>query len=525
MIPTTEWKFFEGTEQRIKHLARHQAENRLALHAGKAPPWPREELAQRTATLLHEMDYPSRVEAAFAMNPSPEEARHLQLHRRWVLRALFETHPDLVPLLSRIEDTVGAFRMEAGGRTLTHAERRNILHHEPDRDIREAAYRALLPLGEALEEDLRELIRRRELLARTVAETGFPTLAFHFHDVDRSEAVALLDEVERTTRSAFESAREAIARVLDVHEVVPWDLDYGLNRLSPVAAEPFPPEQALAAARAQAKRWGLDAAVSVDSGDAVAGTVSVPVEIPQEVRLLLAGDAGQEGLRGAFREMGKALHHAHITTRRHFLEQEAPGLTEATAAVFETVQRDAGWLAAHLDAPDVVIQEHREAQRLRRIVDLRRRAALTTFENLVYAQSDLDPGRLYFDVAEQLLHETRRPDVVWPTHVDLAHSPLHGYWELQGEMVAAQIWRHLEETFHEPWKDPGVGTWLRDKLFSMGARVEPDEKIAQATGSPPHPKPLFDSLEVVFEGPALREADVPDRYVDDVFGDSDPGGA
>jgi peptidyl-dipeptidase A len=461
------------------------------------------------------MDYPSRVEAALAMDPSPEEARHLQLHRRWVLRTLFETHPDLVPLLNSIEDTVLAFRMEAGGRPLTYAERRNLLHHEPDRDLREAAYRALLPLGEALEAD-------QELLARAVAETGFPTLAFHFHDLDRSEAVALLDEVERTTRDAFETAREAVARVLDVHEVSPWDLDYGLNRLSPVGAEPFPPEQALAAARAQAKRWNLDAPVPVETGDAVGGTVSVPVEVPDAVRLLLAGDAGQEGLRTAFRELGKALHHASITTRRHFLEQEAPGLTEATAALFETVQRDAGWLAAHLDVPDTVIREHREAQRFYRIVSLRRRAALTTFENLVYAQSDLDPGRLYFDVTEQLLHETRRPDIVWPTHVDIALAPLHAYWKLHGEMIAAQIWEHLAKEFAEPWKDPGVGTWLRERLFSMGARLEASEKIAQATGLPPHPKPLFNSLEVSFEGPTLREADVADRYVDDVFGDHDP---
>lgn len=523
MIPASEWKFFEGTEQRIKHLARHRAENLLALHAGKTPPWPRDELARRTATILHEMDYPSRVEAAFAMDPTPEEARHLELHRRWVLRTLFETHPDLVPLLTRIEDRVLGFVLEMDGRPFSPAARRNILHHEPDRARRESAYRAVLPLGEALEDDLKELIRRRELLARSVAETGFPSLAFHFHGRDRAEAVALLDEMERTTRSAFKEAHDAIARVLDVHEVLPWDLDYGLNRLSPVGSDPFPAEQSLAAARAQARRWNLNVDVPVEACDSFLGTRSVAVEVPGEVRVLLAGDAGQGGLRSTFRALGQALHHAHITTRRHFLEQEAPGLTEATGALFAGVLRDGGWLAKHLDVPARDIEEHQKAERFRRIVELRRRAALTTFENLVYARSEVEPGRLYFDVAEQLLQETRRPDVVWPTHVGLALAPLHAYWELHGEMVAAQVWERLTRDFAEPWRNPQVGPWLRDHVFAAGARLGESEKIEQATGSPPRPEPLFASLEVSFSGPALTESEgVPDRFVDEVFGSREP---
>ena len=62
MIPETEWKFFEGTEQRVKHLARHQEENALAQLRGDPPPWDPSELAERQIAILQEMDYPARIE-------------------------------------------------------------------------------------------------------------------------------------------------------------------------------------------------------------------------------------------------------------------------------------------------------------------------------------------------------------------------------------------------------------------------------------------------------------------------------
>ena len=62
MIPDTEWKFFAGTEQRIKHLARHQEENALSLLRGDPPPWDPSELAERQIGILQAMaryDHPA----------------------------------------------------------------------------------------------------------------------------------------------------------------------------------------------------------------------------------------------------------------------------------------------------------------------------------------------------------------------------------------------------------------------------------------------------------------------------------
>jgi len=192
VIPVTEWKFFEGTEQRIKHLAGHRQENLLALYRGEALPWDPQELAAREAAVLQEFEYPARVEAAFGLDPTPGERRHLELHRRWALGAMFQTHPDLVSLEVPLLERSLRFRPRVGDREVSRPELQAILLTEENRDLREAAYDALAPLGEELEADLTELIRRREMLSRALLETGYPEVILAAREQDRAEVVGLL---------------------------------------------------------------------------------------------------------------------------------------------------------------------------------------------------------------------------------------------------------------------------------------------------------------------------------------------
>jgi DNA-binding transcriptional ArsR family regulator len=523
VIPESEWKFFEGTEQRIKHLARHQAENACALAAGSPLPWDPGELAERQSSILQELDYPARVEQALGMDPTPLEARHLDLHRRWALRALFETHPDLFPLVHDLQQTAASFRPVVSGREATRADLRRILRFEPDRDLRESAWMALVPLGEALEPDLTELIRRRELLARSVADTGFPALAFHFHEQERGNAVGLLDEFERFTRKAYDNTRAEIARTLGLHAVEPWDLDYGLTRLGELSSDLFPADRAAEAAVTQAKRWGFDAdAISVVEADVPEGRLVQPVELPETVRVLHQAHTGFDAYEAMFRSVGEAVHHTCIRARRHFLEQESPALLAGTAAIFRAVLEDPAWLAEQTGASPAEVEIHVRVTRDRRIVELRRQAAHTAFENLVYAQSDLEPQRLYGDVMEHLMHDTRRAAVVWPAHPHLVPNPLSRFSSIIGAMIASVTLEHLGREFSEPWRAEEVGRWLSENYFEPGARVAWPEKVRAATGSEVSITALARDLGVSYDGPTLDDSeDVSDEAAADYFKDID----
>jgi len=523
VIPESEWKFFEGTEQRIKHLARHQAENAHALVTDSPLPWDPAELAERQAAILQELDYPARVEQALEMGPTAAEARHLDLHRRWALRALFETHPDLFPLVHALQKTVASFRPKVSGRVTTRAEVRRILRFEPDRDLRENAWMASAALGEKMEADMAELIRRRELLARSVAETGFPALAFHFYEQDRGTAVGLLDEFERFTRKAYEETRADIARELELHAVEPWDLDYGLTRLGELSPDLFPTEKATDAVKDQVQRWGLSSdSIVVQEVDLPEGWLTQPVELPGNVRVLYQGHTGLEAYETMFQALGQAVHHTQIRARRHFLEQESPALLAATAAIFRSVLQDEGWLVEETGASRSEVKAHLRVQRNRRILELRRQTAHIAFENLVYAQSDLEPQRLYADVMEHLLHDTRRPAVVWPAHAHLVPRPLSQFSSIIGSMIASQTWEHLGREFAEVWKSKEVGPWLSKHYFEPGARVPWQEKIQAATGAELSIAALARDFGVTYEGPTLEDSeDVSDEAAAEYFKDID----
>lgn len=500
VIPDSEWKFFEGTEQRLKHLARHRAENLVALLERQPLPWDPAELDARQVRSLEEMDYPARLEAAFELGPTPEQERHLILHRRWALRALFESHPDLAPLAHDLETRWAGLRPESDR---SWAEIASDARGAPDRDRREAAWKAMAGAAASQIEDAAELLKRRELLGRALLAIGFPVIAFHFQELDRSEIVGLIDVLERFTRRTFEETRREIASALDVHDLEPWDMDVGFAKLGELP--PGDVNRAMRSILEEAKRWGFDSNTFpkfVESPDLIHEAWPVWVEIPGDTRVLFRPGHDWATLRARVRAFGAALHGAGARSRRHFLEQDSAVMQEATGRIFEGLLDDPDWLKAHTDADEPAIRQHLYVSRRRRILELRRAAALTAFENLAYAPSELEPQRLYADVMEHMLQETRRPETVWASHPDLIFRPFAQGAALVGAMVAAQSGRALASIETNRRAD-----WLVEHYLGPAAREPILSRVERATGAPLDLEALANDLGVEAEGPTLTEAE------------------
>ena len=515
MIPQSEWKFFEGTEQRLKHLARHRAENLSALLRGDPLPWDPAELDQRGIRTLEELDYPARIEAAFDLEPTPAEERHLILHRRWALASLFTSHPDLAPLEHDLRTRWAGLRPQL--EKSTWAEAAAVARLDPDRDRRESAWKALHILGASLAEDTNELIRRRELLARMLVETGFPVVAFHFHELDRSEIVGLLDILERYTRRTFEQTRREIASTLEVHDLEPWDMDVGFARLGELPASALPEPDTLL--RTEAERWGFDPSrfpTLEETPNLMLDAWPMWVDAPREARVLFRPGNDWTTLRARFRAFGAALHGTHVAPRRHFLEQDSAVMVEATGRIFEGLLDDGEWLSRHMKTDGSTIENHLEIARRRRILELRRDAALTAFENLAYAPSELDPQRLYADVVEHMLQETRRPEAMWASHPDLVFRPFARGAAIAGAMLAAQTRSVLKRI---DAKDRAG--WLIEHYLGPAASKTILERVELATGATPQTDALAEELGVEAEAPTLgsseeAEADALAEYFKDI---------
>jgi hypothetical protein len=155
-------------------------------------------------------------------------------------------------------------------------------------------------------------------------------------------------------------------------------------------------------------------------------------------------------------------------------------------------------------------------------VELRRDVARTAFENLVYAQSDLDPHRLYSEVVEQTLLETRRPAPRWPLDPYPVIDPFRRASRVLGALIAAQFAERMTERFPEPWRREEAGMWLREEVLRGGAAEPWETRVERATGSPPGIGPLARELGLRFEGPTLTEAEgVSDEEAEEYFKDID----
>jgi hypothetical protein len=300
-------------------------------------------------------------------------------------------------------------------------------------------------------------------------------------------------------------------------------MDYGLSLPEEPAQNSFSAEDALEAAKEQARRWGFDPEpVTVEEQEISQEWITLAVEIPGEIRILHRPHTGYAAYRSLFRAFGQALHHTGIASKRHFLEQESPAILEGTARIFEAVLRDRRWLAEHTRLSEAEIEAHLRAERNQRILELRRKAANTAFENLVYTQTDLDPQRLHSEVTEQMLHDTSRPGVLWPTVPHFVFSPLGQFSSIVGSMIGAQTWQHLNREFPEAWKHGGAGNWLRQEYFEPGAGLAWERKVKEATKAPVSIEPLARDLHVTFDGPTLEEGEgISDQEAEDYFKDID----
>ena len=195
-------------------------------------------------------------------------------------------------------------------------------------------------------------------------------------------------------------------------------------------------------------------------------------------------------------------------------------MREATGRILEGVLDDPDWLRQHTKGDDAAVKQHLYVSRRRRILELRRYAALTAFENLAYAPSELDPQRLYADVMEHMLQDTRRPEAVWASHPELVMRPFAHGAAMVAAMVSAQSRRALASV--DASKRAG---WLVEHYLGPAAREPITSRVERATGAPLDMEALAEELGVEAEGPTLAEVEeMKDDALAEYFKDIDLSG-
>jgi peptidyl-dipeptidase A len=129
-----------------------------------------------------------------------------------------------------------------------------------------------------------------------------------------------------------------------------------------------------------------------------------------------------------------------------------------------------------------------KALRLQMIVFSRWAQVMYRFEKSMYENPDQDLNKLWWDTVEkyQLLKKPEgrnMPD--WATKIHIALYPCYYHNYLLGEILASQLYSYITTNVVKNPSFAGekaAGDYLREKVFSPGARYQWNDMIERATG-------------------------------------------
>lgn len=221
-----------------------------------------------------------------------------------------------------------------------------------------------------------------------------------------------------------------------------------------------------------------------------------PVNIPDEVYLVLRPHGGQNDWQTLLHELGHALHFANMDTALPF-EYRWLGdnsITESYAMLFDHRMKDRGWLGRYTRLGKSELPRYLRAAGFEELQFLRRYCAKLIYEVELYgggvswsALPDLYVATLTGATGFQY----QRADAFVDVDPHFYSARYLRAWQLQSLLAET-----LVERFNADWwRNPGAGPWIVQELFARGQRELAEEQAQRVAGKSLSFAPLVKSIE------------------------------
>jgi len=416
----------------------------------------------------------------------------------------------MVELETRVEQAFANTRGLVGGKALSDNELSVILKTSDDSALREEAWRAAKTVGAVVADDVRELARLRNTVARAL---GFPdhyTMELLRQDIEPAWLDEFLLATERGTDAAFTRYKaaldERLARRFGVARdaLAPWHMEDPFFQEAPEAGRPsfdalFEGRDLVALTRRTYDALGLDIGRALASSDLLPRpgknqhAFCTHIDRKGDVRVLCNNVPGERWMGTMLHEFGHAIYDLEIDAALPWVLRKPPHMssTEAIAMLFGRLSKDASWITAALALPPARAAEVAAAAKIAfsegMLVFARWVLVMARFERAFYADPDGDLDTLWWDLVEKYQRVRRpagrrAPD--WASKIHIATAPVYYHSYLMGECTASQLSSHIATSTGRGLVDnAAAGSWLRSAFFAPGARRSWNAHLAAATGS------------------------------------------
>jgi peptidyl-dipeptidase A len=440
-------------------------------------------------------------------------ARQLELLYNDFLRG--QVDPSLIAERIGMETSLtkkySAFRANVNGKEVPDNEVENILRNSTDSKILKAAWEGSKMIGPAVADDIRELVKHRNLIAQKLGFSNYHEMSLKLSGQEPAEVTTILDELDKLTAGNFADLKAEIDTYfasrykVKPEQLMPWHYQ---NRYFQEAPEIYKVDfdkyyqdkDPVKLAAAFYDGIGLNVQTILERSDLY--------EKPGKNQHAFCTDIDREGdvrtlnnirpdsywMNTILHELGHGVYSYYNDRSLPFTLRDAAHTftTEAIANLFGRLATDPSWMAdmGVIDEKEkqMIADDSKKALRLQMLVFSRWVQVMYRFEKSMYENPDQDLNKLWWDMAGkyQLLRKPEgrnMPD--WATKIHIALYPCYYHNYLLGELLASQLYMYITTSITDNpsfVNERAVGTYLRENVFLPGMRYKWNDMIEKATG-------------------------------------------
>jgi peptidyl-dipeptidase A len=428
-----------------------------------------------------------------------------------------------------IEKAFNVFRAKVGEKEYTDGEVRRVLQKSKDSAERKQVWEASKKVGAVVENDLRDLVRLRNEAATQLGYSDYHVLQLHLSELKQSDVLKLFDDLDTLTRAPFARAKAQIDQKLikeyglpRTDELRPWHYHDPFFQEPPAVYDadldsPFADADIQRICREFYTGIGLPIDDVLKRSDLYEKPGKSPhafctdIDRAGDVRVLANIRPTEYWMSTMLHELGHSVYSSKNipASLPYVLRTDAHILcTEGVAMMFERFSKSADWLKAfnvEVQDPAAFSAAGARMRRDRLLIFSRWCQVMFRFEKELYHDPSQDLNKLWWDLAEkyQLLKRPEgrnAPDYASKIHIVSAPAYYHNY--MLGQLFACQLHAAIARDVLKSndaanaiyTRDPRVGQFMKDKVFSQG-RLRPWNDLTRfATGAELNPKAFADEF-------------------------------
>ncbi len=443
------------------------------------------ELTMERSAIMLDNELGDQIAAWQGKITDPVLARRVDIWSDSLLLARVEALPEIVELQQKVAYKVMSHGYLVNGKRISLGQVRALVRGNPDKKIREEAWRSHTELHEMVVDDMLELFRLRNRAAQDLGFATYVDLRLEKNGkMTREQVERLLTELTEATQDFYEDLIDQGAKKLGIEVVEPWDIQYILEQQGGVPKEYFPKDQLNQAL----EKWSNHMGFKMSDY----GIEPVFIDIPyngltmglnrKNIKILANPDDGFTYYGTHFHELGHALHGALKNVDSYILLRESSIFNEGMAEVFGYITRDIKWLKHFHQLSDELASQALVSSIGPKYHYIRQRTSYCLFEYEAYKNLDQDLNELMAKTEANILHCTSDFTPRWASNGWYVSYPV--YWQnyVIADFVASQIHHHLEDNIGSLTMDKSAYDYVVKNYIEQGALVPWLKKVKLGTG-------------------------------------------